>query len=305
MDPTDTGRRAAGPGPRFAVLALPEFGAFLRQLREKAVSRGDHRCDTGRGGGMSRTELAGAVGCSVSYLVKLEQGTVRAPAGPLIEAVADALSVTAAQRRHLHDLSRQPSPGTPRPGMSRADELPVTAANRAYVDHLAPALSAFVDDTWNVVYANAPYRRIYRHIDDPAINNVLLWFFFVPESRRIMVEWEREAQLTVAWLRGLIADQTTPAADGAGLLERLSRSPEFRTMWDEGGVALARHKEEMLVRDLDHGTLLHLRAQVLRWPEPATSLQLYLGVTVGPAADPDPAHDPVHGSGAAVPESAS
>ncbi|MEV1296157.1 helix-turn-helix domain-containing protein [Pseudonocardia sp. NPDC049635] len=260
------------PAPQPA-LELPSFGSFLRQLRERAPS--GHR----RGGGMSRAELATLAGRGISYITKLEQGEAHSPSFELVESLADALEVTDAERQHLHDLRthRRDTCCEPRPSAET-----ITPANKAYVDNLVPALSSFVDDAWNVLYPNSAYTRVYRHIDDPTISNVLLWFFFVPESRHIMVEWEREAQLTVAWLRGLMVGNHLNGVDRTDLIQRLSRSSEFRRMWTEGGVALGRHKEEMLVRDLDRGTVLHLRAQVLKWPNPASSLQLYLGVDVGP-----------------------
>ncbi|WP_226367310.1 helix-turn-helix domain-containing protein [Pseudonocardia sp. ICBG162] len=254
------------------VVKLPAFGTFLRQLRQQ--SQRGRRPDAG----MSRAELATLAQRGVSYITKLEQGEAQAPSFALIESLADALKVSDAERQHLHDLSSF-RPTDP-PAAPRAPSI--TTANKAYVDNLAPALSGFVDAAWNVIYANPVYARIYRHIDDPEIGNVLLWFFFVPESRRIMMEWEREAHLTVDWLRGLMVDNHLYGLDCTDLMKKLSRSPEFCRMWEDGDVALGRHKEEMLVRDLDRGTTLHLRAQVLKWPEPASSLQLYLGVDVGP-----------------------
>lgn len=252
---------------------LPEFGTFLRQLRTQSP-RGHPR-----GGGMSRAELATLAERGVSYITKLEQGEAQAPSYALVESLADALGVTDAERLHLHHLSnyrRVAASVSPRPMPT------ITVANKAYVDNLAPALSGFVDDAWNVLYANPVYSRIYRHIDDPEIGNVLTWFFFVPESRRIMVEWEREAHLTVAWFRGLMVGSHLNGLDCTQLMNTLSRAADFCRMWEAGDVALGRHKEEMLVRDLDRGALLHLRAQVLKWPEPASPLQLYLGVDVGP-----------------------
>lgn len=230
---------------------------------------------------MSRAELATRAGRGVSYITKLEQGEAQAPSYALVEGLADALEATGAERQHLHDLS------TFRPeDLSAAPPRPapvITEAQRAYVDGLAPALSGFVDNAWNVLYANSPYIRIFRDIDQPHVENVLLWFFFVPESRRVMVEWEREALLTVAWLRGLMVGNRLAGLDCTDVLNRLARSREFRDMWSHGDVALSRHKPEMLVRDLDRDTVLHLRAQVLRWPEPVSPLQLYLAVDTGSA----------------------
>ncbi|MEQ3553599.1 helix-turn-helix domain-containing protein [Pseudonocardia nematodicida] len=253
------------------ALESPSFGSFLQQLRARST-RGRRR-----GGGMSRAELATLAGRGVSYITKLEQGEAQAPSAAVVESVADALQVTGAERAHLHDLSTyRPAPA----GTAHRSPVSVTDANRIYVDNLAPALGGFVDVAWNVLYANGAYTRVYRHIDDPGVGNVLVWLFFVPDSRHIMVEWEQEALLTVSWLRALMVRNERTGPDYTTLMHRLARSDEFLTMWRRGQVALARHKDEMLVRDLDRGTVLHLHAQVLTWPEPGSSLQLYLGVDV-------------------------
>lgn len=254
---------------------LPSFGAFLQELRERARTDGRTGC------GMSRAELAIGARHGVSYIAKLEQGKARDPSPAVVDDLATALGATEVERRHLHDLSvYRPSDDTSSPGVPE-----VAAANRAYVDALAPAISGFVDELWNVLYANSEYRRVFRHIADPDVANVLTWFFFVPESRRIMIEWEREALLTVSWLRALMVRGQVGAATVAPLLDTLARSREFVAMWRRGDIALSRHKPEMLLRDLDLGKVLHLQAQVLTWPDVSGVLQLYLGVDVGPDRD--------------------
>ncbi|OLL89430.1 putative DNA-binding protein [Pseudonocardia sp. Ae331_Ps2] len=260
---------------------LPTLGRFLRQLREQSVN------GCRRGGGMSRMELATLTGHGAGYIAKLEQGDRVTPSAAAVDALADALGCSPCQRQHLHDL-REYQPGT---GDRAGPPHVITTENQAYADTLTPALAGFVDDAWNVLYANSEYRRVYRHITDPDIANVLLWFFFVPDSRHIMVEWEQEALLTVAWTRALMVRNHLGGDQFKTLLDRLSQSPEFREMWNSGDLALGRHKAEMLVRDLDSHTVLNLRAQVLKWPEASSPLQLYLAVDMN--APPPRDHDGV------------
>lgn len=246
-----------------AAVAMPSFGAFLHVLRLRR--------------GMSRAELATRAERGASYITKLEQGHARGPSSKLVEDLAAALGATGVERQHLHDLSVYRPHHTDQPVPTV-----ISDANKAYVDGLVPAISGFVDDTWNVLYANSEYRRVFRHIADPDVNNVLVWFFFVPESQRIMVEWEREALLTVSWLRALMVRGHFGEQTVEPLMTKLVQCPEFNTMWRRGDVALSRHKPEMLLRDMDRGRTLHLRAQVLKWPVVDSALQLYLGVDVGP-----------------------
>ncbi len=262
--------RDRAPNGAWDSVELPALGRFLRQLREQSPN------GCRRGGGMSRMELATLTGHGAGYIAKLEQGEQVTPSAPAVDRLADALGCSPCQRQHLHDL-REYRPGT---GNRAVPPHTITVENRAYADTLNPALAGFVDDAWNVLYANSEYRRVYRHITDPGIANVLLWFFFVPESRHIMVEWEREALLTVAWTRSLMVRNHLGGDQFTTLLSRLSQSPEFRNMWNSGDLALGRHKAEMLVRDIDSHTVLNLRAQVLKWPEASSPLQLYLAVDV-------------------------
>ena len=249
-------------------LTLPSFGAFLQHLREHA------RTDRPRGG-MNRAELATVAQRSLSYITKLEQGRAQAPSPLVIDSLADALGATTSERRHLHNLSRyRPAATIPTPDAQK----PLSDETKLFVDGLAPQISALFDYAWNVQYGNSEYRRLFRRIDEAG--NLLIWLFEVPESRRIIVEWEDEALITVSWVRSLMVAENADENIFSSLLDRLSRSREFRTMWDRNDVALTRDRPETILRDLDHGMQITVRSHVLRWPDPARGMQLYLGVQV-------------------------
>jgi len=240
----------------------PTFGAYVRHCRIT--------------GELSRTELAAAADISLSYVTKLEQGVAVNPSAERIDKLADALQVSEVQRQHLHDLVSfdQVPPG------SVDDRLPgdeISDILHQHVDHLVPHLAAYVDASWNVLHANAEYTRIYRHITEPAVANVLIWFFQVSESQAIMLEWEDEARLTVAWMRSLMVRHPGSRLFGE-LLTRLSTSRDFRQMWAMQEVLMGRRRPYMWVHDLDHGQDIRLNAQVYTAPDPSQRIQLYLGV---------------------------
>lgn len=240
----------------------PSFGSYLRHCRDIS--------------GLSRPDLAAAADTSISYVAKLEQGAAINPTPERVELLASALKVTDVQRQHLHHLVAFDQV----PTGSVDDRVPadeITDIMRQHVDDLGPHLAGYVDTCWNVLHPNGEYARIYRHIADPAVANVLTWFFHVPESRAIMLEWEDEAHLTVAWLRSLMVRHPGSRLF-TELLARLRTSRDFRRMWEKQEVLMGRRTPFMWVHDLDHDCDIRLLAQVYPVPIPSQRIQLYLGV---------------------------
>lgn len=249
-----------------ASVRHPQLGGYLRHLRTREPQDGHRR--------LSRHELATWAGVSYGYITRLEQGGADNPSDEVLDRIADALQAHPLERQHLHDLvAYARPPEEPFPDHERRHH--VTPVMKQAVDNLAPHLCGYVDDAWNVIYANSEYARIYRHITD--VGNVLEWFFAVPEAQAIMLEWEPEARLTVAWLRALMVQNPgNPMFDK--LLTDLSRHSDFRRMWELQEIIMGRATPYMLVRDLDSGADLTLIAQVYQWPDPTQHLQLYLGI---------------------------
>jgi transcriptional regulator with XRE-family HTH domain len=84
------------------------LGEFIRAKRDKTrpadlgLPDGQRR----RAPGLRRTELAARAGISVEYLTRIEQGRDRNPSGPVVNAIADALGLDVAERRHLSYLAK-------------------------------------------------------------------------------------------------------------------------------------------------------------------------------------------------------
>ncbi|MFC9975981.1 helix-turn-helix transcriptional regulator [Spirillospora sp. NPDC127200] len=250
-----------------AALPLPSFGDYLRHLRTHSPA------SAAKGGRLSRTEVAAGAFMSVGYVIKLEQGSAENPSPDVVERLAEVLGVNAVQRRHLHDLALYRPPQQAAAG-HEAGTL-VTPVMQEAVDNLLPQVCGYVDELWNVLYCNSEYARIFRRITETG--NVLRWFFEVPESRSIMVEWDSEARLTVAWFRALMVRRAADPRFGE-LLDELARSPDFARMWLDREIFMGRHSPYMLLRDLDRGRDVRLLAQVYAWPDPTQAVQLFLGI---------------------------
>lgn len=84
------------------------LGDFLRARRDSTVPEtvglpaGARR----RVPGLRRSELAALAGISVEYLVRIEQGRDRHPSPAVVNALADALRLDAAERDHLRHLTK-------------------------------------------------------------------------------------------------------------------------------------------------------------------------------------------------------
>ncbi|MFJ3700661.1 MULTISPECIES: helix-turn-helix domain-containing protein [Streptomyces] len=84
------------------------LGDFIRARRDSIQPQSLGLPDHGRrrAPGLRRSDLAGRAGISVEYLTRLEQGRDRNPSVAVVNAVADALSLSASEREHLRFLSK-------------------------------------------------------------------------------------------------------------------------------------------------------------------------------------------------------
>lgn len=240
---------------------VPNLSSFVRHRRQRE--------------GLSQAVLANRSGYSVGYIAKIEQGHQGEPSADTLVKLADSLSLCVDERRHLFQLGgRAPDEvAASADGVGELADAPLSEIELSYIDGLMPHLAAFVNDRWDVIYANAKYFEVYRELEEAG--NVLIWFFHHPIARTVMVHWEYEARLTVAWLRSLMAGKDHDRF--VDLLNRLSDSAQFRSIWSDQEIVTGRGEMPMLVRDPDTSTVNRLRAQV--WPTPTrTDLQMYLGL---------------------------
>ncbi|MYQ40304.1 Predicted transcriptional regulator with C-terminal CBS domains [Streptomyces sp. LamerLS-316] len=84
------------------------LGDFIRAKRDSIQPQSLGLPDHGRrrAPGLRRSDLAGRAGISVEYLTRLEQGRDRNPSVAVVNAVADALSLSVSERDHLRFLSK-------------------------------------------------------------------------------------------------------------------------------------------------------------------------------------------------------
>ncbi|HEX7307564.1 helix-turn-helix transcriptional regulator [Lentzea sp.] len=217
-------------------MAATEFGRAVRRWRDRlspeaaGLPEGSHR----RAAGLRREELSSLAGISVDYVTRLEQGRASNPSSQVVEALARALRLSAAEREHLFRLAELVPPGA---AMVPAH---VTPSVQRMLDRLAGTPVAVFDACWTLLVANQEYAAL---MGDPTgvrgneRNGV--WRTFVSGGSRARQSPEELDALKVAQVADLRAAAARYPADGQ--LQRLvgelrAHSERFAELWEAGAV---------------------------------------------------------------------
>jgi transcriptional regulator with XRE-family HTH domain len=223
-----------------------ELAAFLRRARARVrpadvgLAAGPRR----RTPGLRRQEVAQLAGMSVDYYIRLEQGRGPRPSRQMIGAIGRALRLSGDEITYLHHLlGESPAPPagpdrTVRPGLShlldRLDDTPALVCGADY-DILA----------WNALAEALLVGIAELPVED---RNVALRFFTDPATRERYAPDDAAmfARECVADLRGAAARYPDDPRI-KGLVKRLlASSAEFRTLWAEQDVNVARTNRKRL-----------------------------------------------------------
>jgi transcriptional regulator with XRE-family HTH domain len=148
-----------------------------------------------RAPGLRRSELAARAQISVEYLTRIEQGRDRNPTGAVINAIADALSLDARERRHLAYLAKitggacathaEPEPPTRqvRPSVRRTLEL------------IEPGIAMLTNRLGDILAYTDRFERVLRptgllDTDEP---NLTRYVFTDRRARDVFPEWGQVA----------------------------------------------------------------------------------------------------------------
>lgn len=208
-----------------------ELGAFLRSRRNDIrAARPDAAGRTRRVPGLRREEVSTRAGISVDYYTRLEQGREPNPSPQVVEALARALRLDAAQRRYAYTLAGLAVPPSP---VAHDEPLP-TAFLALVEDQRIPAF--VLGPQLDIVASSASSRRLF---DRFASQNFLEMIFLDPKAPDFFLDWQGCARWAVALLRVLSAD-ATPTEEGLALLRRLTaESSTFAELWAVHAVDVA------------------------------------------------------------------
>ncbi|MEU7578518.1 helix-turn-helix transcriptional regulator [Streptomyces sp. NPDC041068] len=209
-----------------------DLGGFLRARRGRVApeSVGLRTGNRRRVRGLRREELAQLAGISVDYYVRIEQGRATQPSPEVLDALAEALGLDTAERRHLATLAAAERVPTPRARIS-----PLLRQLLDSVPHF-PAFAT--NHRLDVVAWNAPGAELLGGLGERRDPNNARFLFLDPAARDVYPEWADRAAEAVGQLRvaaGRYPDDTELAALVAELRER---SAEFRGFWDSGEIVM-------------------------------------------------------------------
>jgi transcriptional regulator with XRE-family HTH domain len=203
---------------------------FLR-IRREALSPEDvslPRSGRRRTPGLRREEVAQLAGVGTTWYTWLEQGRDVRASRSVLEAIADALQMTPAERSHLIVLGRGEEMASVRaPRELLADEL------RRLVENLGTSPACVIGRRWDFLTWNDAYAAVFSDpLTLPEDRRNLIWATFTEPSRRLLfTQWTEGARQAVARFR---ADSARHVGDPQfeELIEALmSASVEFCRWW--------------------------------------------------------------------------
>jgi transcriptional regulator with XRE-family HTH domain len=221
------------------------LGAFIRARREALVplDHGLSRVGRRRTPGLRREEVAQLAGFSTTWYTWVEQGRDISMSATALARLANALSLSAAERAYLFELSRQRDPAEPI-GVP-LEELPAgLAALIDGIDH-----PAYVSDRlFRACHWNEAAAALLGPWLEEGDTSLLRYMFMDASARSFVLDWEERAQRLLAEFRGDMA-HALDDEDIALLIRDLTvQSSDFARLWTnhrvlsrEGGIRRFNH----------------------------------------------------------------
>jgi transcriptional regulator with XRE-family HTH domain len=215
-------------------MATAELGAAIHRWRDR-LSPGEVGLPAGgrrRAAGLRREELAQLAGISADYVMRLEQGRATNPSSQVVEALARALRLSAAERDHLYRLAGLAPPGP------KTVPVFVPPSVHRLLDRLAGTPVAVYDAAWTLLVANPPYTALMGEVAQGRERNGV-WRHFAGSGGRVVHAPEERRAFETA----LVADLRTTAERYPAdhrlrelIAELRARSDRFAELWDSGAV---------------------------------------------------------------------
>jgi transcriptional regulator with XRE-family HTH domain len=204
-----------------------DLGAFVRSRRERCspADFGITRYSRSRTPGLRRDEVAQLSGVSIDYYTWLEQGRDINPSLSVLNAIAQTLRFSPAERDYLFTLA----------------DVDVLQRSNPTSKHLHPTLEYLLSsgeavcsikyDCWFNVLASTPLAcAVLGLVDDRA--NVIETVFGDAAQRELWFDWEAEARMLAGMFRLALA-QWPDDPEGEARLHRLRVLPDFERIWND------------------------------------------------------------------------
>ncbi len=237
--------------------------------------------------GLRRSEVAALAGVSVEYYAKLERGALAGVSASVLDAIARALRLDAAERAHLFHLA-QAADGTAaiiRPRRRPSTRWSPRPSLQWTLDAYTAGPAIIVNGRQDLLAANLLGRAFYADVyaDPTAPPNFARFTFLDTAARRFFPDWDLAADMCVANLR-TAAGRDPHDKDLHDLVGELStRSAEFARRWGAHDVRThgtgVKHFHHAVVGDLD---LAYESLDLVA--EPGLRMTLYAAEPASPTA---------------------
>lgn len=206
-----------------------ELSDFLRSRRARLAPDdvglvGGHRRRTP---GLRREEVAELASVGVTWYTWLEQGRAIRPSTEVVESIATALRLDAAETDHLHALAGTQSYSHRELGRC------ITPQVRAILEALEPCPASVTNERYDVLAWNHAEAALVGDFGAlPESDRNSLWLAFTsPTWKRLLVDYDDTIRRMVARFRSNMSHHVGEPAWTA-LVERLHEaSPLFREVW--------------------------------------------------------------------------
>ncbi len=212
------------------------LGAYLRDRRAKLDPAAfGFPATRRRTPGLRREEVAQRANVSATWYTWLEQGRGGAPSADVLDRIARALTLTAAEREHLFLLAQGRPPEVRE--VRTEQENAISPRLQRVLDSLTHNPAYVKTSTWDVVAWNSAATAVFTDYGKiPPDRRNLLRIVFDPEHQKTMPNWDSVARFMVATLRADSARAGT-SKRAEQLVEELSRlNPAFETIWNDNDV---------------------------------------------------------------------
>src|SRR5258708_4069558 len=219
-----------------AVAGDPQaLGQLLRSRRERllpddvGLPPGSRR----RTAGVRREEVGLVANLSTTYYTFLEQGRPVRPSAQVLDALASALRMSAAERRYLQVLAHGRDGAGSAGTTSSAPPERIDPGVVDLVQRLDPFPTYVKGRRWDVLTSNPAARELFTDWDalPPGERNLVRWMFMTDQARGVSREGEPEARARRGGFR-LAAARHPGDPDSEGLIEERRRDGEHA---GEGG----------------------------------------------------------------------
>jgi PAS domain-containing protein len=204
--------------------------------------------------GLRRQEVAQLAAVSIDWYIRLEQGRVGVPGSAVLDAVAQALALSEAERHHLHLIARGEAPP------ARHVPAPASESLQALLHSMPMTPAWIVDFRFDVLAHNAAAVALFGPGFAVATNTAQP-LFLDPGARDFQLDWTRIAREHVGNLRANLARHPDDPRLRSLVGELRQKSPDFATWWDDQTVQERTNGTKRILHPL--GGVMTLRYDVL------------------------------------------